>query len=170
MERPCLLWAACVIRLIRVDGASRAQPFSPDARRASTTQAAGPLAGIRPSRYASVEATCYGVSLRRDVADVRGPVAQRGARAAAGGIGQVRAVGARLGDVFGGDPDAIADHRRRAIVAPARTAAAEGIGEHFIRGEAIPHSRAGRGDLDVAHADLGVEPSESGAGEGGIAG
>src|SRR5712691_4330149 len=88
-------------------------------------------------------------------ADVRGPVAERAARATAltSRYDQILRVGARLGDVLGRDPDAVAVNRRCAIIAPTRTVAAE----YSVRRKAVPRTSAGGGNVDFTHADLRVE-------------
>src|SRR5262245_54919610 len=90
-------------------------------------------------------------SLRGELADVRGPIAQSAAcvAAAADRSSQVLRQRAGLSDVLGRDPDAIADHRGGTVVAPAH---ANGVGENLrpIGGEAVVQPDAFGDDMHIA--------------------
>src|SRR6185312_3500732 len=95
-----------------------------------------------------------------DSRDTRRPVAEGATRTAAleQRGSQVVGQGARLRDVLRGDPDRAAVGCGRAIVTPARPAAAE----ERNTGKAVPRTRTRRGDMDIAGTQLRIQSGKAG--------
>src|SRR5882757_2955484 len=126
-----------------------------------------PLPGFEHKKRAapksgSFDRSTFPLNLGNDLRDPRPPVRQLRPRVATAEIGcQPGVESARLVYVFRRDPDGVAVARRRAVVSPPRPGSV--CGSWVVPGETIILPSSFPGDMNVPHAELGVDACIPGA-------